>query len=115
MHSGFAALRTHMPMDIRARLDEKGAAARQRADVAADIARIEAIWTDCLERSGGPFLFGAFSIADAFFGPVVTRFRTYGVALTPPLARYTETVLALPAMQQWIAAAHAEIEVIHYG
>ena len=115
MHSGFAALRTHMPMDIRARLDEKGAAARQRADVAADIARVQAIWTDCLERSGGPLLFGTFSIADAFFAPVVTRFRTYGVTLAPPLATYADTVLALPAMQRWIEAAQAEIEVIHYG
>lgn len=115
MHSGFAALRTHMPMDIRARLDEKGGAARQRADVAADIARIQSIWSECLERSGGPLLFGAFSIADAFFAPVVTRFRTYGVSLTPLLARYAETVLALPAMQRWVEAAHAETEVIHYG
>lgn len=115
MHSSFAALRAHMPMDIRARLDEKGAAARQRADVAADIARIQAIWTDCLEGSDGPWLFGAFSIADAFFAPVVTRFRTYGVTLAPPLASYAETVLALPAMQQWIEAAHAELQVIQYG
>ena len=60
-------------------------------------------------------LFGAFSIADAFFAPVVTRFRTYGVTLAPPLASYAETVLALPAMQRWIEAAQAEIEVIHYG
>ena len=114
MHSGFAALRTYMPMDIRSHSNEKGAAAQQRADVAADIARIRALWTDCLERSGGPFLFGTFSIADAFFAPVVTRFRTYGVELPLPLARYADTVLALPAMQRWIEAAHAETEVIHY-
>ncbi len=83
--------------------------------MATDIARIQALWTDCLERSGGPFLFGTFSIADAFFAPVVTRFRTYGVSLPPPLAAYVESVLALPAMVRWTEAAHAETEVIHYG
>ncbi len=114
MHSGFAALRTHMSMDIRSRWPEKGVSAQQRADVAADIARIQAIWTDCLQRSGGPFLFGEFSIADAFYAPVVTRFRTYDVALPPPLARYADTVLALPAMQRWTEAAQAETEVIQY-
>ena len=112
MHSGFAALRTHMPMDIRASRPDKGAAAAQRADVAADIARIQAIWTDCLARSGGPLLYGRFSIADACFAPVVTRFRTYGVALPAPLSTYAERVFALPAMQQWVEAARAETEVI---
>lgn len=114
MHSGFAALRTHLPMDIRARDFERGVTAQQRTDVAADIARIHSIWSDCLERSGGPLLFGAFSIADAFFAPVVTRFRTYGVELPAPLARYAETVLALKAMQRWVEAAVAETEVIAY-
>jgi glutathione S-transferase len=79
MHSGFAALRTHMPMDLRAHRPDRGAAVLQRADVATDVARIQEIWSDCLARSGGPLLFGAFSIADAFYAPVVTRFRTYGV------------------------------------
>jgi glutathione S-transferase len=114
MHSGFAALRTHLPMDIRSRWPDKGAAARQRTDVSADIARIQALWTDCLQGSGGPFLFGEFSIADAFYAPVVTRFRTYGVIVPPPLARYADTVLTLPAMQRWTEAAQAESEVIHY-
>jgi glutathione S-transferase len=114
MHSGFAALRTHMPMDIRTRDPARGTAARERADVAGDIARIQSIWIDCLERSGGPLLFGAFSIADAFFAPVVTRFRTYGVELPPPLARYADTVLGLAAMQRWIETAAAETEVIVY-
>jgi glutathione S-transferase len=112
MHSGFAALRTHMPMNIRARLPERGAAARARDDVAADIARIQAIWTDCLAASGGPLLFGGFSIADAFFAPVVMRFRTYAVDLAPALARYADAILALAPMQQWVAAAIAEPEVI---
>jgi glutathione S-transferase len=114
MHSGFVALRTHMPMDIRSSKPDVGAAAQGRSDVAADIQRIRTIWADCLTRSGGPLLYGAFSIADAFYAPVATRFRTYGVALEPPLAAYVSAVFALPAMQQWIAAAGAETEVIQY-
>ena len=111
MHSGFAALRTHMPMDIRGHFPERGAAAAARPDVSADIARIQSIWTDCL-ASGGPFLFGAFSIADAFYAPVVTRFRTYAVALPARLAAYSDAVFALPAMQEWVAAAAAEPETL---
>jgi glutathione S-transferase len=114
MHSGFAALRSHMPMDIRSRRPDVGEAARQRQDVTADIDRIQSIWTECLQRSGGPLLFGNFTIADAFFAPVVTRFVTYGVPLTPLLAAYRDSVLVLPSMQQWTAAAHAEAEVIEY-
>lgn len=113
MHSGFVALRTHMPMDIRTRRAEAGAAAQQRGDVAADIARIQAIWTACLQRSGGPLLFGGFTIADAFFAPVLTRFITYGVTLAPLLATYRDTVLDLAAMRQWTAAAHAETEFLN--
>jgi glutathione S-transferase len=112
MHSGFAALRTHMPMDIRSRHPDRGAAAAARDDVAADIARVQAIWNDCLETTGGPFLFGDFSIVDAFFAPVVTRFRTYAVALPPGLTAFADTVLALPAMREWIAAASVEPETI---
>lgn len=111
MHSGFAALRTHMSMDIRARYPERGAAAQQRDDVAADIARIKEVWTECL-AAGGPLLFGEFSLADAFYAPVVTRFATYGVALPDPLAAYSDRVIALPSMQRWIAAARTEVETI---
>jgi len=112
MHSGFAALRTHMPMDIRSRHPDRGAMAGARPDVASDVARIRSIWSDCLDASSGPFLLGAFSIADAFYAPVVTRFRTYAVALPSRLAASAEAVLALPAMQQWAAAAAAEPETI---
>ena len=114
MHAGFAALRTHMPMDIRAQRRDVGEAARQRQDVSADIDRIQSIWTACLQRSAGPLLFGSFTIADAFFAPVVTRFVTYGVPLAPPLAAYSDAVLALPSMQLWTAAAHAETETIDF-
>ncbi len=112
MHSGFAAMRTYMSMDIRSRWNDKGAAAQRRDDVAADIARIQSIWSDCLDRSGGPLLFGAFSIADAFYAPVVTRFHTYGVTLAPMLSAYADAVLALPAMRLWVEAARAEPEVL---
>ena len=111
MHSGFSALRTHLPMDIRSRLSDRGAAALVREDVAADIARIQAVWTECLNE-GGPMLFGGFSIADAFYAPVITRFVTYGVKLSPLLAAYSESVLMLPAMKQWIAAAAAETDAL---
>jgi len=110
MHSGFAPLRMYMSMDIRARKFERGTAAQARADVAADIARIRALWAEALAASGGAFLFGEFSIADAFFAPVVMRFITYGVELPPPLAAYRDRIVALPPMQQWIAAATAETE-----
>jgi len=110
MHSGFAALRTHMSMDIRARKYERGAAAMAREDVAADIKRIRALWFDALVQSSGPFLFGDFSIADAFFAPVVMRFVTYGVDLPPALAAYRDRVVGLAPMQQWIAEATAEVE-----
>ena len=111
MHSSFAALRSHMPMDIRSRHTDKGQTALRRPEVAADVARIQSVWEGCLAQ-GGPMLFGSFSIADAFYAPVVTRFATYGVKLSPLLAAYSESVLALPAMQQWIAAAKAEPETL---
>jgi len=111
MHSSFAALRTHMPMDIRARQSDRGATALTRADVALDVARIQEVWTTCLNE-GGPMLFGGFSIADAFYAPVVTRFATYGVKLSPLLAAYSENILMLPAMKQWSAAAAAETETL---
>lgn len=114
MHSGFGALRQHLSMDIRADLSREGEERVRRPEVAADIARIEALWQSALDGSGGPFLFGGFSIADAFYAPVVTRFTTYGIALPTPLARYAQQVLQLPPMQDWIAAARAETEVLHF-
>lgn len=110
MHSGFAALRTYLSMDIRARKPARGAEAQRLAGVQADIERIVAVWTAALDASGGPMLFGEFCIADAFYAPVVTRFATYGVALPPLLAAYSERVFALPPMRDWVAAAQAEVE-----
>jgi glutathione S-transferase len=107
MHAGFAPLRETMPMDVTRRLPgpEMG------DGVAGDIARIEAIWTDCRARfgKGGPFLFGAFTAADAMYAPVATRFLTYGVALSPASAAYRDAILNLPAMKEWIAAAKIEV------
>ena len=105
MHAGFSAMRNMLNMDIRERLQ-----ADLTPEVQADIDRVLAIWSDCRERFGanGPFLFGQFSWADAFYAPVVTRFTTYGIALPSEAQRYVDTILALPAMQEWIAAAQIE-------
>jgi glutathione S-transferase len=108
MHSGFADLRTAMTMNIKARLPGRG----RTPGAQADIGRICEIWEECLSRFGHhQFLFGAFSIADAFFAPVVCRFRTYGVALAPALQAYCERVLAHPAVARWIDEAMAETEI----
>jgi len=106
MHSGFTALRSVLHTNVRARYPGYG----QTESVMKDVARIEQIWTDCLNDHGqdGDFLFGAPSIADAMYAPVVTRFRTYGVPLSPTAQRYRDTVLAQPVMQEWDRMAEAE-------
>lgn len=110
MHSGFHNLRSQLPMNVRRTVPPKALA----PDVAAEVSRIKTIWTDCRERFGGSgdFLFGAFSIADAMYAPVVTRFFTYAVALEGKAARYADAVNSLPALREWIAQACAETEVI---
>jgi glutathione S-transferase len=108
MHSGFPELRSHMPMNIRASFPGRG----RTPAVATDIARVCEIWRGCLRRSGGPFLFGAFGLADAMYAPVASRFLTYAVELEAELAAYVDRVWNLPAMQQWRAAAVAETEII---
>lgn len=110
MHSGFLDLRTEMPMNIRRRLQGKV----RTTNVKGDIARIISIWTDVRSRfgNGGPFLFGKFSIADAMYAPVVSRFTTYAVVLDGTAARYAETILNLPALHAWYTEAQSETEVI---
>jgi len=109
MHSGFTALRSSLPMNIKGSFP--GFKLWSRAQ--SDIDRIEAIWTECLARYGGPYLFGAKPcIADAMFAPVVTRFITYEVALDPVCVAYCDTVMDLPAMKEWVAAAEAEPDEI---
>jgi glutathione S-transferase len=104
MHAGFAALRRDMPMDVCARKPGIG----HTADALADARRVHELWRAELARSGRPLLFGSFTIADAMYAPVATRFRTYGVALDPPSAAYVDAIFALPAMQRWLADAEAE-------
>ncbi|WP_018150498.1 glutathione S-transferase family protein [Leeia oryzae] len=106
MHSGFAALRTSMPMNVKARLPGAGLT----EDVQKDINRIISIWVECRLKynQDGPWLFGNFSIADAMYAPVVSRFLTYGVEL-PEIGRsYMKTVLSHPAMQAWMDMAAVE-------
>jgi glutathione S-transferase len=104
MHSGFAALRRDMPMDLCSAKHGEG----HTAEALADARRIKAIWREHLQASGGPFLFGAFGNADAMFAPVTTRFRTYGVDLDATCRAYVDAVAAVPAMQQWQRDAEAE-------
>ena len=109
MHSGFAALRARCPMNIEASLPEIGArCASEWPDVAADVRRIDAMWSEQLATSGGPFLFGAFGIVDAYYAPVCSRARTYALPLSPAAQGYADRIHALPAMQEWSAAARDE-------
>lgn len=105
MHSGFQALRHHLPMNIRARFPGHG---RNAASVA-DIARIVEIWQHNLEAFGGPYLYGGeFLASDAMFAPVVTRFVTYGVEVPAACRAYMDTVLAHPAVAEWVRDARAD-------
>ena len=108
-------LRQHLGMDLK-RAPAKG---DWPAEAAADIERVQAIWAEARARfgTGGPFLFGQFTAADAMYAPVVTRFHRYGVPLDRALAAYRDAVLALPAMQEWTGKFNprtlTENEVLH--
>jgi glutathione S-transferase len=109
MHSGFSALRSSLPMNIRSR--RPGFTVWSSAQT--DIDRIVLIWRLCLETWNGPFLFGAKpTVADAMYAPVVTRFVTYDVKLDPVSAKFADTILAWTLMQEWIEAAKAEVEEV---
>jgi glutathione S-transferase len=110
MHAGFAALRTEMPMN--ARVVGARVARPLSADADADVARVVEIFETCRERfgRGGELLFGAFTIADAMFAPVVSRFRTYSVSLPPRAAAYADAVWSLAPLREWTAAGAAETE-----
>lgn len=110
MHSGFQALRHNMPMNCRAKLPGQG----MTPAVQTDIDRITAIWRDCRQTFGadGSLLFGQFTIADAMFAPVALRFVTYEVPLDDVCRQYVESILALPAMQEWLQAAETEVETL---
>lgn len=109
MHSGFSALRSALPMNLKGHFPGFKVWARAQAD----IERVTTIWRECLATHGGPFLFGEQrTMADAMYAPVVTRFKTYDVKLDPVCNAYADHIMALPEMQEWIAAAKLEPEDI---
>jgi glutathione S-transferase len=109
MHSGFGALRARCPMNIEASLPDVGTRlVAAWPDVLADLRRIDAMWREALADSGGPFLFGGFGIVDAYFAPVCVRLQTYSLPIGAEATAYAARVLALPAMDEWRAAARTE-------
>lgn len=111
MHSGFAALRSNMPMDLQANAPGKG----HTPEALADAQRVQQIWRDCRARFGaaGPYLFGAFSAADCFYAPVVFRFLSYGVPCDPAAMSYCDAILAHASVNEWREAALREPHVDH--
>jgi glutathione S-transferase len=106
MHAGFTPLRKQYPMNMRRPVKKLAL----NDDTAANVTRIDAMWTDCRARfgGGGPFLFGRFTAADAMYAPVVSRFHTYGLEVGAPSVAYMAAMMALPAWQEWYAAALKE-------
>lgn len=116
MHAGFTALRSHCGMNIEADLAEVGARLwREQAAVRADVQRITQMWRELLDESGGQgMLFGAFSIADAYFAPVCTRLKTYALPVPEDIAAYVARVHALPGVQAWVTDALAERDFLPF-
>jgi glutathione S-transferase len=112
MHAGFSALRRQLPMNVCRRVIPRAL----DAEAAADVARIDAIWSECRLRfgGGGPFLYGAFGAADAMYAPVVSRFHTYAVKVGAAARDYMRAVMALPAWGEWREAARREPWVLPY-
>jgi glutathione S-transferase len=109
MHSGFANLRSALPMNLKVKHD----GFKVWAGAQADIDRVTTIWKECLQRYGGPYLFGATpTTADAMYAPVCTRFATYDVKLDPVSAAYRDQMLRFPAMLEWANAARSEPEEV---
>jgi len=113
MHAGFAVLREQMPMNIRERIELP----EIRSQLRTDIERVCEIWRDCRANygQGGDFLFGSFTIADAMYAPVVSRFITYQVNLGALERAYLEAIWQLPALQNWVAAAEQETEILSFS
>ena len=115
MHSGFMGLRSACPMNIDAQLPKVGALAlRDKPAVRNDLHRIVSMWSALLAEHGGPMLFGPFSIADAYFAPVVMRIQTYGLPVPAVVAAYIDRVCALPGVRAWIDGALAEKDFIDF-
>ncbi len=110
MHAGFAAVRRHLPMNVSRPVKAQPI----DADTAKDVARIDAIWTECRNTFGaaGPFLFGSFGAADAMFAPVVCRFHTYAVDVSATALAYMRAMMSLPAWEEWRDAARRETWVL---
>ncbi|MBK9571696.1 MAG: glutathione S-transferase family protein [Rhodoferax sp.] len=115
MHAGFTQLRSHCPMNIEASLPDVGALIwRDQAGVRADVARIVAMWSALLTEHGGPMLFGAFSVVDAYYAPVAMRLRTYALPVPPEITAYMERLCALPGVKAWIDEALAEQDFLDF-
>lgn len=115
MHSGFGALRSHFPMNIEASLPHIGELVlRDQAAARVDLERLKTLWSGLLHAYGGPLLFGRFSIADAYFAPMVMRLRTYGIALPPALTAYVQAVCELPGVQAWVHDALHEADFLDF-
>lgn len=110
MHSGFSALRRECGMNLHRPIRAKPLSDNARAD----IARIQELWTNCRQRAAkaGPFLFGTFGAADAMYAPIIHRFRTYAIDVSPPVREYMDAMMALPAFRQWTEEGLAETLVI---
>ncbi|SET94245.1 glutathione S-transferase family protein [Variovorax sp. OV084] len=116
MHSGFGGLRNHCGMNIEASLPEVGVRLlKEVPEVASDLARIVQMWSGLLDTHGGPMLFGAgFGIADAYFAPIGTRIKTYGLPVPAHITAYIERVQALPGVKAWIDDALAEKDFLQF-
>jgi glutathione S-transferase len=115
MHSGFTGLRSACPMNIEAHLPEIGALAlRDKPAVRADLERICSLWSGLLTEHGGPMLLGEFTVADAYFAPVVMRLKTYALPVPADVQAYVDRVCALPGVKAWIDGALAEKDFIDF-
>jgi glutathione S-transferase len=115
MHAGFVALRNACPMNIEVSMPEIGQRVMaEDAAVRADLARLTTAWGEALAESGGPFLFGEFSLADAYFAPVASRIKSYALPLPPAAANWVERLWATPAVQAWVADALEEKQFVAF-
>jgi glutathione S-transferase len=115
MHGGFSALRSQCPMNIEASLPDIGQRIwAEQAGVRANVARIEAAWAGALQAHGGPFLFGAFSAADAMYAPVCMRFNTYALPLSETSRAYAQRMAVAPGVMEWVADALAEQDFLDF-
>jgi len=111
MHAGFQALRRACPMNMWLPPKQRP----QSEDVIENVHRINSIWRDCLARYGGPFLFGPFGAADAMYAPIVSRFHSYGILVSPKCHGYMDAVMALPAWREWYDAALKEKWIMRHN